>query len=90
MTKTLGASTGSSVSVPPTRHPTYWRLALHPQLTHPPLHPLNPHPYTHLLLSAAGYFVVGSQLVNLALLSDFVVEHLTHANAKEGYLPTSV
>ena len=44
-----------------------------------------PLPYVAL---AAGYFVVGSQLVNLALLSDFSINHLAAAREHKGYLPS--
>ena len=48
------------------------------------------HARTHSATRAAGYFVVGSQLVNLALLSDFTINHLTMASQAKGYLPMHV
>ena len=51
-------------------------LSLSRSRTHlPTSHPLLVSPRVR----AAGYFVVGSQLVNLALLSDFIITHLTEA-----------
>jgi len=73
------------------RFPTFISHALFLSTPPPSMsHPLSPQLDLFFATSVAGYLVVGSQLVNLALLSDFVVEHLSHSYEKKPYLPTSV
>ena len=37
-----------------------------------------------------GYCVVASQVINLAILSDFIFLHLTYAHKRSAYLPQHV